>query len=161
MQDMCSHKYLPYTYLGRHCTQERHCCMYQLLPQPRTLEPRLLAKVSTFSPKVTVHKLIFLCTKEDSKWQVRLLTLKGVGFLVSQICGGGADSARIEKTQYNSSQCLFRVTNRVSYESLGLQLKFDTLLRSLRLKLRPRKVAEVARVQAKKNSIKNSKIRNF
>ena len=34
-------------------------------------------KLSTFSPKVTVHKLIFLCTKEDSKWQVRLLTQSG------------------------------------------------------------------------------------
>jgi hypothetical protein len=29
------------------------------------------------------------------------------------------------------------------------------------LKLRPREVAEVARVQAKKNLIKNSEIRNF
>ena len=32
----------------------------------------------------------------------------------------------------------------------GIQLKFDTLLRLLRLKLRPREAAEVAKVQAKK-----------
>ena len=31
------------------------------------LEPWLLAKVSTFSTKVTVNKLDFLCTKEASK----------------------------------------------------------------------------------------------
>ena len=38
-----------------------------------------------------------------------------------------------------------------SYESWYLQLKFDTLLRSMRLKLQPQEVTEVARVQAKKS----------
>ena len=35
------------------------------------------AELGTFSPKVTAHKLILLCTKEDSNWQVRLLTQIG------------------------------------------------------------------------------------
>ena len=43
----------------------------------------------------------------------------------------------------------------------GLQLKLDTLLRSLRLKLGPREVDKVAKVQAKKSLIKNSEICNF
>ena len=37
---------------------------------------------------------------------------------------------------------------------MTLELKFDTLLRLLRLKLRPREVAEVAKVQMKKNRSK-------
>ena len=41
----------------------------------------------------------------------------------------------------------FSLTNRISYKSLHLQLKFETLLR---LKFRPLEVAKVARVQAKK-----------
>ena len=40
-------------------------------------EPRLLWKLSTFSPKVTLHKLRLLCTKEDWKCQVQLLTQSG------------------------------------------------------------------------------------
>ena len=35
-------------------------------------ELRLIWKLGTFSLKVTVHNIIFLCTKEDSKCQVRL-----------------------------------------------------------------------------------------
>ena len=64
---------------------------------------------------------------------------------------GGADSTHFGKTYCYSSKFHFRATNRVSYESWGLYLKFDTLLRLLRLKLRPREVAEVARFQAIKN----------
>ena len=47
-----------------------------------------------------------------------------------------------------------RPTNSISYESWHILLKFDTLLRLLRLKLRPREVAEVAKVQTKKNRSK-------
>jgi hypothetical protein len=43
----------------------------------------------------------------------------------------------------------FRLTNSISYENWHLQLQFDTLLRLLRLKLRSRKVAEVASRQKK------------
>ena len=43
-----------------------------------------------------------------------------------------------------------RPTNSTSYESWHIPLKFHTLLRLLGLKLRPREVAEVARVQEKK-----------
>ena len=54
-----------------------------------------------------------------------------------------------------------RPINSISCESWHIQLKFDTLLRLLRLKFWPPEVTEVARVQAKKNSIKNSEICNF
>ena len=40
-------------------------------------EQRLLAEVSTFSPKFTVHRLRFLCTKKVSERSVRLLTQSG------------------------------------------------------------------------------------
>ena len=44
----------------------------------------------------------------------------------------------------------FRATNSISYKCWHLQLKFDNLLKLLRLTLGPREVAEVARAQAKK-----------
>ena len=75
--------------------------------------------------------------------------------------GGGADSIHFEKTNCNSSQFHFKATNSISYESWSLLLKFDTLLRLLRLKLRPQEVAEVAKVQTEKKSIKNLEIGNF
>ena len=49
---------------------------------------------------------------------------------------------------FNSKQ-----TNIILYEIRHLQLKFDTLLRLLGLKLRSWEVAEMVRVQAKKGRI--------
>jgi hypothetical protein len=46
---------------------------------------------------------------------------------------------------------LFLPTKSISYESWYLQLKFETLLRLLRSKFGPLKVAEVAKVKARKN----------
>ena len=68
--------------------------------------------------------------------------------------GEGAGICPFWKTQSYSSQFHFRATNRVSYESWHIFLKFDTLLRLLRLNLRPLEVAEVAKVQTKKNRSK-------
>jgi hypothetical protein len=42
-----------------------------------TVAAHLIWKLSTFSPKITVHKVRFLCTKDDSKRSVRLLTQSG------------------------------------------------------------------------------------
>ena len=65
--------------------------------------------------------------------------------------GGGAAARHFGKRCLNPSHFHARATNSISYESWDIQLKFDILLRLLRLKLRPREVAEVARVQAHKN----------
>ena len=65
------------------------------------------------------------------------------------------------ETHCYSSKFHFRATNRVSYESWHIFLKFDTLLRLLRLNLRPLEVAEVAKVQTWKKCFKFSKIFNF
>ena len=67
---------------------------------------------------------------------------------------GGGGICPFWKTQSYSSQFHFRATNRVSYESWHIFLKFDTLLRLLRLNLRPLEVAKVAKVQTKKNRSK-------
>jgi hypothetical protein len=75
--------------------------------------------------------------------------------------GGGVESTHFGKRSLNPPQFHSRPTNSISYESWDIQLKFDTLLRLLRLKLGPREVAEEAWVQAKKNSIKMTKICNF
>ena len=53
-----------------------------------------------------------------------------------------------------------RPTNSISYESWQSQIKLDTLLRLLKLKLQPREIAKVARVQVKKNH-EDSEIYNF
>ena len=80
----------------------------------------------------------------------RLLTLKDPGFLVFQIPGGGMESIHFEKRSLTTPHFHSRPANSISYESWHILLKFDTLLRLLRLKLRPREAAEVAKVQAKK-----------
>ena len=74
---------------------------------------------------------------------------------------GGMESIHFEKRSLTTPHFHSRPANSISYESWHILLKFDTLLRLLRLKLRPREAAEVAKVQAKKNSIKNSEIGNF
>ena len=71
-------------------------------------------------------------------------------FWSPRYAGGGVDSTHFGKTYCNYSQFHFRATDSISYESWSLLLKFDTLLRLLRLKLRPREVAEVVMVQTKK-----------
>ena len=63
---------------------------------------------------------------------------------------GGWNPPILGKRSLNPPQFHSRPTNSVSYKSWGIQLKFDTLLRLLRLKLRPQEAAEVARFQAKK-----------
>ena len=78
------------------------------------------------------------------------LTLKDPGFLVFQIPGGGVESTHFEKRSLTTPHFHSRPANSISYESWHILLKFDTLLRLLRLKLRPREAAEVAKVQAKK-----------
>jgi hypothetical protein len=67
---------------------------------------------------------------------------------------GGVESTHFGKRTLNPPHFHSRPTNSISYESWHILLKFDTLLRLLRLKLRPRDVAEVARVQTKKKLIK-------
>ena len=100
---------------------------------------------------------ILICNRR----KVWALTLKDPGFLVFQIPGGGVESIHFEKRSLTTPHFHSRPANSISYESWHILLKFDTLLRLLRLKLRPREAAEVAKVQAKKNSIKNSEIGNF
>ena len=72
--------------------------------------------------------------------------------------GGGGESSHFGKRSLKPLNFYFRLTNSVSYKSWHIQLKFDTLLRLLSLKLQPWEVAEVARVQAKKSLIKNFEI---
>ena len=55
----------------------------------------------------------------------------------------------------------FRSTNSNSYESWHLQLKFETLLRLLRLILWPQEVSEVTEVKMKKIWGENPRIPNF
>jgi hypothetical protein len=64
--------------------------------------------------------------------------------------GGGCGSP-FWRTQSRASKFSFLSTNSISYKSWYLQLKFETLLRSLRSKLGPLEAAEVAKVQARKN----------
>ena len=80
----------------------------------------------------------------------RLLTLKVPGFLVTPRTGGGVESTHFGKRPLTPPHFHSRPTNSISYESWHILLKFDTLLRLQRFKLRPREVAEVARVQTKK-----------
>ena len=71
--------------------------------------------------------------------------------LQTLMAAGGKDAARhLGERCLNPPYFNTRATNSISYESWDIQLKFDTLLRLLRLKLQPREVAEVARVQEKK-----------
>ena len=63
---------------------------------------------------------------------------------------GGVESTHFEKRSLTTPHFHSRPANSISYESWHILLKFDTLLRLLRLKLRPREAAEVAKVQAKK-----------
>ena len=62
---------------------------------------------------------------------------------------------------FNLTMAMTGHDHTVSYESWHLQLKFDTLLMLMRLNFWLCEVAELARIQAKKNSFKNSKICNF
>ena len=82
-------------------------------------------------------------------------------WVFGQLHGGWAESTHFGKRSLVPPHFHSRPTNSISYKSWHNQLKFDTLLRLLRLKLWPQEVAEVARVQAKKDSIKNSEICNF
>jgi hypothetical protein len=95
------------------------------------------------------------------KWHSNILNPKRPGLFDLLDTRGGAESAHFGKRSLKPLNFYFRLTNSVSYKSLHVQLKFDTLLRLLRLKLRPQEVAKVARVQAKKSSIKKSEICNF
>jgi hypothetical protein len=63
--------------------------------------------------------------------------------------GGGEGAVSRHFGERSLNPPLFH-SNSISYESWHIQLKFDTHLRLLRLKLRSREVAEVARVQVKK-----------
>ena len=63
---------------------------------------------------------------------------------------GGVESTHFGKRSLTTPHFHSRPANSISYESWHILLKFDTLLRLLRLKLRPREAAEVAKVQAKK-----------
>ena len=67
---------------------------------------------------------------------------------------GGVESTHFGKRTLNPPHFHSRPTNSISYESWHFLLKFDTLLRLLRSKLRPREVAEVAKVQTEKNRSK-------
>ena len=77
-------------------------------------------------------------------------------FYVKPICG-----SPFWRTQSRASKFSFLSTNSISNESWYLQLKFETLLRSLRSKFGPLEVAEVAKVQARKKWFMFSKIFNF
>ena len=75
-------------------------------------------------------------------------------WVFGQLHGGWAESTHFGKRSLVPPHFHSRPTNSISYKSWHNQLKFDTLLRLLRLKLWPQEVAEVARDQAKKNRSK-------
>ena len=103
---------------------------------------------------------LFLCRQSDlSKWQLSIKEIKenqrGDDLAYKVGIGNGtqwvqflSEGNPFWRTQSRASKFSFLSINSISYEIWYLQLKFETLLRSLRLKLWPQEVAKVAEVKA-------------
>ena len=116
---------------------------------------------------------LFLCRQSDlSKWQLSIKEIKenqrGDDLAYKVGIGNGtqwvqflSEGNPFWRTQSRASKFSFLSINSISYEIWYLQLKFETLLRSLRSKFEPLEVAEVGKVQVRKKCFIFSKIFNF